>query len=159
MANVGKSRSYGAEAEFSYSYKNFSVNGSYGYVNAKFTEYSDGKNDYSGNRIPYSPEQTAFMRASYTLPLSGGILDSISFSADANCTGRIWWNEDNSYVEPVHVLFGGDITLDFGKFDLYVRGRNLSNRDYNTFYFKSMDNSFFQKAKPVSYTAGIRFNF
>jgi len=159
MANVGKSRSYGAEAEFSYSYKNFSVNGSYGYVNARFTEYSDGKNDYSGNRIPYSPEQTAFMRASYTLPLSGGIMDSISFSADANCTGRIWWNEDNSYVEPVHVLFGGDITLDFGKFDLYVRGRNLSNRDYNTFYFKSMDNSFFQKAKPVSYTAGIRLNF
>ncbi len=159
MDNAGKSKSYGAEAELSWTLRNFSLTGSYGYVHATFKEYSDGNYDYSGNRIPYSPEQTLFVRGSYRLPVSSGFLHGITLSADMNGVGKIWWNEDNTYVQPFYALYNADVEFDFGKFDVYVRGRNLAGRDYNTFYFKSMGNSFFQKAKPVSYTAGIRLNF
>ena len=159
MDNAGKSKSYGAEAELSWTLRNFSLTGSYGYVHATFKEYSDGNYDYSGNRIPYSPEQTLFVRGSYNLPISRGILHGISLSADVNGVGKIWWNEDNTYVQPFYALCNADVQFDFGKIDVYLRGRNLTGHEYDTFYFKSMGNSFLQHGKPSSYTAGIRYEF
>jgi len=159
MANAGKSESYGVEAELSWKYRNFSLNGSYGYVHATFTEYSDGNADYSGNRIPYSPEQTLFVRGSYNLPISSGVLHGITLSADMNGIGKIWWNEDNTYVQPFYALYNADVEFDFGKVDVYMRGRNLAGREYDTFYFKSMGNSFLQHSKPSRYTVGVRYEF
>ena len=35
-------------------------------------------------------------------------------------------------------------------------GRNLTDRDYDTFYFKSVSRSFFSKGRPISF--GIKLN-
>ena len=37
-----------------------------------------------------------------------------------------------------------------------VWGRNLTDRDYDTFYFKSVSRSFFSKGRPISF--GIKLN-
>ena len=58
-------------------------------------------------------------------------------------------------VEPYVVQPGADIILDFKWFDLRFRMDNLLDYDYNVFYFKSIGNSFFQRGKPLRWTAGI----
>lgn len=155
MANVGKSRSIGAEMSLFYEKAGFSLSGSYGYTDARFTVYNDGNNDYSGNRIPYSPEHTFNVRTGYEFSLNCNVLRSISVNADCSGVGRIWWNEANTLTEPLVVQMGADLIFDFKWFDLNFRANNILNKDYNVFYFKSVGNSFFQRGKPFRWTAGI----
>ena len=158
MANVGRSRSVGAEASASYEIAGLAVYASYGYTDARFTEYDNGNADYSGNRIPYSPEQTFSARAGYTFSFHKDGFRSLSINADCSAIGRIWWDEANTLVEPAVIQLGTDMTLGFKWFDLRLRMDNLTNEDYNVFYFKSVGNSFFQRGKPFRWTAGIRIN-
>ena len=156
MANVGSSRSIGAEATLSYGYKGFSASAAYGYTDARFTHYNDGNHDYSGNRIPYSPEHTLNCRIGYIHPfLDSAIIRNISVNADCSAIGRIWWDEANEFVEPFTAQVGADVTVSFHKFDLRFRMDNLLNEDYNVFYFKSVGNSFFQRGKPLRWNVGI----
>ena len=155
MANVGKSRSIGAELSLMYEKAGFSLSGSYGYTDARFTVYNDGNNDYKGNRIPYSPEHTFNVRTGYDLRLNCDVLRCISANADCSGVGRIWWNEANTLTEPLVVQMGADLMFDFKWFDLNFRADNILNKDYNVFYFKSVGNSFFQRGKPFRWTAGI----
>lgn len=159
MANAGRSVSYGAEAEVSYVYEGLSLSGAWGYAHATFRDYSDGNADYSGCRIPYAPEHTLSLRAAYRFGFSGRHVRSLTVGADAHGVGRIWWNEDNSLCQPFYMLTGADVTLSFAHFDLFCQGSNLADRDYDTFYFKSVGNSFFQRGKPRRVTAGIRVTF
>lgn len=158
MANVGRSRSVGVELSLMYRLKGFSLSSSYGYTDARFTRYDDGNNDYSGNRIPYSPEQTLNVRAGYTFDFTGPSFKALSLNADCAGIGRIWWDESNTLVEPFRLLSGADITFHFNRFDVRLRADNLAGKDYNVFYFKSIGNMFFQRGKPFRWTAGIVFN-
>ena len=57
MVNAGSSESYGAEVSLTASVnRNLSLNGSYGYTYATFTDYvvSDEEN-YNGNYVPFVP--------------------------------------------------------------------------------------------------------
>jgi hypothetical protein len=36
-------------------------------------------------------------------------------------------------------------------------GQNLTNTQYNVFYFESMNNAFMQSGKPITYGTTIRF--
>ena len=43
----------------------------------------------------------------------------------------------------------------FKWFDIYLRGENLTGAAYNTFYFKSVGKSFFQRGKPLRLLVGV----
>lgn len=158
MANVGRSRSIGAEASAMFEAGGFSASAAYGYTDARFTKYDDGNNDYSGNRIPYSPEHTMNVRAGYRFDFTSDVLRSLSLNADFSGVGRIWWDEANALSEPFVALLGADVVFDFKSFDLRFRADNLTSEDYNVFYFKSVGNSFFQRGKPFRWTVGININ-
>lgn len=158
MANVGRSRSAGVELSLMYKVGGFSLSGSYGYTDARFTSYDDGKDDYSGNRIPYSPEQTLNLRAGYTFTLPSPFFRALSLNADCAGIGRIWWDEANALVEPFRLLAGADMTVHLNRFDVRFRADNLMGADYNVFYFKSVGNMFFQRGKPFRWNMGIFFN-
>ena len=158
MTNAGRSSSYGTELEASWRHGGWNFAGAWGYVHAVFDAYSDGNADYSGCRIPYAPEQTLSLRGSYRLVFSGSRLKSLTLGADLTGTGRIWWDEDNSLSQPFYALAGGDVTLSSDRVDLFVQGSNLLGREFDTFYFKSVGNQFFQRGKPRRLTAGIRLN-
>ena len=159
MANVGRSRSIGAEATLHYGYKGLSVSAAYGYTDARFTLYDDGNNDYSGNRIPYSPEHTMNFRVGYLFPLTNSsIVRNISVNADCSGIGRIWWDEANQFVEPFVAQVGADVSVAFHWFDLRFRMDNILNEDYNVFYFKSVGNHFFQRGKPLRWNIGINIS-
>lgn len=158
MANVGRSRSAGVELAASYQVADFLLSAAYGYTDARFTVYDDGNNDYSGNHIPYSPEQTFNVRAGYTFDFAGGTVRSLAIAADCTGNGRIWWDEANMLVEPARFFAGADITLGLNRFDIRFRADNINCEDYNVFYFKSVGNMFFQRGKPFRWTLGVTFN-
>ena len=155
MANAGRTRSTGAELEASYHKEGFTGRISYSWNDARFTVYNDGNEDYSGKHVPYSPAQTLFAMAEYRFTLKGKSLRSISIGGDLNGTGTIYWNESNTLKEPFHLIAGATLRLAFDKVEVFLRGENLTQEKYNTFYFKSVGNEFFQIGKPARIMAGL----
>ena len=156
MANVGRSRSIGAEAWLNYAFKGFHASLSYGFTDARFVEYDDGSGDWSGNRIPYSPSSTLHVRAGYRFPFNSGVVRSLSLAADASGAGRIWWNESNTLFTPFHIAAGADISLSFKMFSLVFRADNINCTEYEVFYFRSVGNDFFQTSKPFRWSVALR---
>lgn len=154
MTNAGRSASYGADIEATWRKERLFLKASYGWNHAEFTDYDDGSSDFSGNIIPYSPEHTLFCAAEYSFAISGR---KYSIGADTRGVGPIWWNEENTLRQPFYTMLGGHLSLELGKATLYLRGENLSGTKYNTFYFKSMGNEFFQRSKPAIISIGIKF--
>lgn len=155
MANVGRSRSIGAEAALQYSVKDLDIAVSYGYTDARFTAYDDGNHDYSGNRIPYSPEHTLNARIGYTFSFNSNMFRNLSINADCIAVGRIWWDEANTIAEPFVAQAGADAVLGLKWFDIRLRMDNILSQNHNVFYFKSVGNSFFQRGKPFRWTIGV----
>lgn len=158
MANAGRSRSLGVEAEASWMWKGLSVSFAGSLMDARFVDYDDGRNDWSGNRIPYSPESTLYLRCGYKFLTRGRFLRSVSLNADINRSGRIYWNEAGDISQSPYSLIGADVRLTTSKAELWLRGQNLTGTEYSVFYFKSVGNSFFQAGKPRRFTVGLSIN-
>lgn len=158
MANAGRSRSLGVEAEASWMWKCLSVSFAGSLMDARFVDYDDGRNDWSGNRIPYSPESTLYLRCGYKFLTRGRFLRSVSLNADINRSGRIYWNEAGDISQSPYSLIGADVRLTTSKAELWLRGQNLTGTEYSVFYFKSVGNSFFQAGKPRRFTVGLSIN-
>ena len=159
MSNAGKSRSAGVEAELQWRWKGLDVNASASWNDARFVSYDDGREDWSGNRIPYSPASSLFLRAAYRFPLDARLMNAVSLAADVSRTGTVVWNEAGDISQPPYVLLGADVRFSFRKVELFLRGENLAGTDYGTFYFKSVGNSFFQMGKPARFNAGVTMEF
>ena len=158
MANAGNSRSIGAEAEFGYGFRNFSLSAAYGFCDARFTDYNDGLSDYTGNRIPYSPAHTLNARVQYRWDIRNDYFRSITAGAEVSALGKIWWDEANTLSQPFYAVLGADVRGHFKWFDVFLRGENLTDADYGVFYFKSVGKSFFQMSKPLRLTIGVTVN-
>ena len=158
MANAGRSRSLGVEAEASWMWKGLSVSFAGSLMDARFVDYDDGRNDWSGNRIPYSPESTLYLRCGHKFLTRGRFLRSVSLNADINRSGRIYWNEAGDISLSPYSLIGADVRLTTSKAELWLRGQNLTGTEYSVFYFKSVGNSFFQAGKPRRFTIGLSIN-
>ena len=158
MSNAGESRSLGAELSVNWTPNDkFSVSGNYGYTNAKFEEFNDGVTDYSGNYLPYAPQHTASAMASYRIPLNCAVLDDITLNASWQGAGKIYWNEANTLKQNFYSLLNASVELRKGDYSLSLWGRNLTNADYYTFYFKSMGNDFMSQGKPCRWGATFSF--
>ncbi len=158
MSNAGRARSMGAELSAEYSLDNLSVTADYGYTHACFTEYDDGRNSYDGNILPYAPQNTLSLSVAYRLNIGGRLLDRVIFGAQLRGVGRIYWNEENTLSQPFYSLLSAYVELEKGGFSLAVWGRNLTDADYDTFYFRSVSRSFFSKGRPVSFGVKLSVN-
>jgi hypothetical protein len=83
-------------------------------------------------------------------------LKAIVLHCDYGGLGPIWWDESNSVSQDFYSQIGASVRGDFKRFSVTLWGKNLTDADFNTFYFKSMGNSFVQKGKPVR--LGITLN-
>ncbi len=152
MTNAGRTRSLGAEVSLNAKLVDgldFSV--AYGYTNARFTKYNDGLSDFKGKYVPYVPQNTLSANLQYTLYALGNVLDKMSFRVGYNGIGKIYWNEENTLKQNYYSLLGASIFAHKGKFSLEFWGKNLTNTEYNAFYFVSVGNAFFSKGKPAQY--------
>lgn len=160
MTNAGKTRSYGAE--FSAVYRpseRWTINAGYGFTDACFVEFDNGKADYSGKRIPYAPRNTMFGSINYTLPFNGKLVDSISLGVNCRGAGSIYWNEENSVKQPLYALLGASLRVEHEHYSVDVWGENLTDADYKTFYFVSIGHGFYQKGKPLRMGVTLRLKF
>ena len=162
MTNAGKTRSFGGEISLSGKpRRNVTLTASYGYTNARFVDYDDGKMQYKGKYIPYAPHNTLFLQGLLEVPVKKDFLglNKIIFDLNMKGTGKIYWNESNSLHQNFYAEAGGAITLSANKWELQIWGENLTDTRFNTFYFMSMGNEFLQRGKPARGGVTLRFNF
>lgn len=155
MTNAGVSRSLGAEAEADWHADRWHTHLSYGCCDARFVRYNDGNHDYAGRRIPYSPAHTVFAMAAYRLPFTSATAHALTLESDLHGTGGLFWDEANTLREPFSWRLGARLALSFPRFELYLRGDNLTGDRARTFYFKSIGHEFFALSKPLSLLLGI----
>ena len=82
----------------------------------------------------------------------------ITAGVDVSSLVRIWWDEANTLSQPFYALLGADVRGRFKRFDVFLRGENLTGERFEVFYFKSVGRSFFQIGKPLRLTVGISVN-
>ena len=157
MTNAGKTRSTGAELSVTYYPVNGLVlNAGYGYTNAKFVEFNNGKQDYSGKFVPYAPQNTIFAGANYSFRVKNDFLRYISVGASGHGVGKIYWNENNTRQQNLYFLLDANVRFSGEHYSLDLWTKNATDTQYNTFYFVSIQHEFLQRSKPAQFGATLR---
>ena len=156
MSNAGRTRSLGAELSIRYSIEGLRLAGSWGHTNARFLVYDDGRDDYSGNYVPYAPQNTISVQADYTVDLGRAKAGRLLFGLSVQGVGRIWWNDINTLSQPFYALVNGSAGWENNRLGISLWARNLTGSTYNTFYFKSVGHSFVGRGKPLQ--AGVNLS-
>ncbi len=160
MTNAGRTRSRGVELSAAVTpVENLSLNASWGYTKATFSRFNNGKADYAGNRVPYAPENTLFLGATYRVDLHCNVPTSVTFNMNLRGVGDIYWDEANTVRQPFYTLFGSSVELRRANCSLQIWGENITDRHYDTFYFVSIGNAFVQRGMPWRVGATLRVNF
>lgn len=156
--NAGKATSKGFELGLKARPCNgFYLYANYGFTDAKFRDYDDGKNDYSGNYISFAPRQTFSVGGSITYTVkNSSLLDKITLDSNYSGAGRIYWTEANDKSQGFYGTLNARFVLEKNIFGLEFWGKNILEKDYQAFYFESMGNSFVQKGKPSQWGATLR---
>ena len=150
MVNAGRSQSYGTEISARASLLDYrlGIAVNYGYTHATFKKYNDGEMDYSGNKVPFVPQNTLGASVEYRLPLLTNTLHALTFGLNTNAAGPIYWTESNDQKQNFYTTLGAHILAEFTYFSLDIWGKNLTNTRYDTFYFESMQRGFAQLSNP-----------
>lgn len=158
MTNAGKTRSFGGEFSASLSLiKNLELNTSYGYTNAKFIKFFNGLYDFAGKWLPYVPSNTFFVQGLYNWNLSKKEYSKLIFDLNLRGVGPIYWNEENSIKQGFYALLGASVTWQLKNWEFKVWGKNLTDTQYHTFYFKSMGNEFLQRGRGIEAGLSVRW--
>ena len=131
----------------------------YGYTNARFTNFINGNNNYKGKRLPYAPSNTLFAEASYRIDVSTTGHNYIDAGINFTGTGDIYWNEENTLRQNFYGLLGATISYNTSRWSVELFGRNLTQTKYYTFYFMSMGNEFRQKGSSMKLGVVLRAKF
>lgn len=159
MTNAGRTHSVGGEVSLMYRpLTDLTFNASYGYTHARFVKFNNGINNYKGKALPYVPENTLFLQSVYAWNVRKGKLDTIEFDVNMRGTGKIYWNEANTVSQKLYAMLGAGVTATFGRLQVEVWGKNLTNTRYDTFYFMSMGNEFLQRGIPANGGVTLRLN-
>ena len=170
--NAGKSCSYGAEVALRTSLTNeLSMNASYGYTYATFTDYITNSTEkdtngnrkeisYNGNYVPFVPKHTLNVGAEYAIPCSPrSLFDRVVLQANYSAAGRIYWTEQNNASQAFYGTLNWRANLEKGNAMISFWARNFLNKDYEAFYFETMNKGFAQKGRPVQFGIDLRCRF
>ena len=160
--NAGKSRSIGAEASMRSQITDaLSLYGSYGYTYATFTDYTlSDTEDYNGNYVPFVPKHTFTAGGQYVFRLrKGAWLDNITVNANYRAAGRIYWTEQNNASQPLYGILNGRVSLNKGNGQVGFWINNALNKDYQAFYFETMNRGFAQQGRPLQFGIDLKCRF
>lgn len=160
MTNAGKTRSVGGELSIhALPWSGGDLLVSYGFTDARFVEYNDGKSDYRDRHVPYSPRHTLYAQALHTFTLHGGEwAQQLTLDAHVRGVGEIYWNEANTLRQPFYAQLGASVTLAGKHYSLQLWGRNLTDTRFSTFYFVSIGHEFLQRGQGRTMGATLRIN-
>ena len=168
--NAGKSRSYGVEAALRTSLTNeLSLNASYGYTYATFTDYVTKQKDsegnltdksYNGKYVPFVPKHTLNIGGEYAITCNPrSIFDRVVFQANYNAAGRIYWTEQNNVSQSFYGTLNWRTNLEIGDAMISFWARNFLNKDYAAFNFETMNKGFMQQGRPMQFGIDLRCRF
>jgi outer membrane receptor protein involved in Fe transport len=158
LSNAGKSASKGFDISLSARlFDGFGATANYGYTHAAFQK--NDSIDYGGNYIPYAPQHTLSVGASYIRSFRNRWIDRINLQAQYNAAGKIYWTVDNNISQQ----FYGNLHLKAGAgkgiFEAAIWTKNTLNTDYTAFYFESMGRPLAQKGKPFQIGVDLSVRF
>ena len=163
IRNAGRSISKGIEAGISAQFvKDFIVRASYGYTKAYYKKYNftekDGTiTDFKNKRIPNLPNQTVSADASYSFRNIPG-LDKLEIGLTYLGTGKIYWNDSNTFAKGYYSLLNGRIAAHRNNITLSVWSKNMTNTKYTAYCFgMGKDDLYGQEGRP--FTIGGTFNY
>lgn len=167
VSNAGKAVSKGFEIGLKARPCNgFYLYANYGFADARFKDYEIEKTDsrgnttqtsYTNNRIPFAPNSTFSVGGSISYDFKRNtILDRITFDSNFAGIGKVYWAEDNVMSQGFYGTLNAHLALDKNIFTLEFWGKNILDRDYNTFLFESMGDYFAQKGKPMRWGASLK---
>ncbi|OAV70280.1 Colicin I receptor precursor [Bacteroidales bacterium Barb6] len=160
LANAGKAESYGAELSLHARLADgLTANANYGYTHATFRNYDNGREDFKGKRIPYTPAHTLSLGLQYTKLWHNAAIDQFTASAWCNGAGQIYWTEQNTLSQPFYGLLNLKAGIRKGIVSLNLWGRNLTDTGYSMFYFETSDNAFMQAGRPLQAGAEVAVTF
>jgi iron complex outermembrane receptor protein len=161
ITNAGEVTSKGVEVSLQTNLgKGFGLDVNYGYAHATFDNYTDSVKDENGviqevnykrNFVPYAPQNTLCLNGRYTHLFSNAFIDYITGSIQYMGTGKIYWDEANSLYQEFYHTVNARIGMVKNNVEVSIWGKNLFDTAYNTFYFESFGNRFFQKGKPLQW--------
>lgn len=164
LSNAEKSTSKGLEVSLSARlFDEFSLSTSYGYTHATFNKTdSINENDsisYSGKYVPYAPQHTLSIGASYIKSFKNKWIDRINLQAQYNVVGKIYWTVDNDIYQKLYGTLNLKAAVSKGIFDVALWSKNTLNTNYAAFYFESMGQSLAQKGKPFQFGVDLSVRF
>lgn len=159
--NAGRSRSMGVEATIRYNpSSSWLISTSYGFTDARFRDFWDGRTNYRGNKVPYAPSNTFFGSVTYRLPFPGSpIVDMMTVNVNCRGIGPVYWNESNSYRQTFYALLGASVSFRRSWWSLDLWAENLTSTNYDVFSFVSVSQTFFQRGRPRQIGATLRLLF
>ncbi len=159
MANAGKARSRGFELSAEgQPGGGFTLRASYGFTDARFTKFNDGKNDYAGRHVPYAPSHTLWAGAVWSHAMPGRFIDKVTTLVNVQGAGPIWWNESNNLRQSFYALLDASVSASHGDFTAELKATNITATRYSTFYFVSIGNAFLQRGDGFGLTLCLKWN-
>jgi iron complex outermembrane recepter protein len=136
--NIGKSRSYGIEAEIVYSpVDQLFLRAAYTYTNSKYTDYlprcshvdaADTQTpncSFNGHSLPFTPEHQLNLSARYEQPV--GDNGKVYLEADARMLSRRFMSQSNLFWLPAYEQVDLRAGYDFGQFSIEGFVENVLN--------------------------------
>lgn len=156
--NAGKAVSKGFELGMKMKPCNgFYLYANYGLADARFKDYKDKDKDYFNKFISFAPRQTASFGGNVSYEFKRKtILDRIMLDANFSGAGHIYWTENNDKGQPFYGTLNARLAIEKGAFGVEFWGKNILDRDYQSFYFELMGKSFIQKGNPAQWGATLR---
>ncbi|MDO4497381.1 MAG: TonB-dependent receptor [Bacteroidales bacterium] len=163
MVNAGESRSRGGELSVQWQPVDALTLGlNYGYARSTFEKYDDGSElDYTGNLVPFAPMHTLSYDVAYSWPVKscGEVLEQVTLGLNGQGAGRIYWNEANTAWQNFYMLPGARLALEGKHASLTLWGKNLADKEYNTFWFESVGLQYEQHGKPLQVGVDVKIKF
>ncbi|PCI55207.1 MAG: hypothetical protein COB45_06850 [Gammaproteobacteria bacterium] len=133
----------------------------YTYLDAIFTDFIDGENDYSGNRLSRTPEHSFVLNIAYDIENPFNNNGLLSLESDYA------WNddrfEDNSNESPeiikAYGLLDARILYELDNWQLSIWAKNITDEEFETHYVKFGNSSHvtFGQPRTIGVTANWRF--
>jgi outer membrane receptor protein involved in Fe transport len=160
LTNAGKAESFGAELALrAQLLPGWSADLNYGYTHATFRNYHNGREDFAGNYIPYTPRHTFSLGSTYTKLLRNAWFDQFTASAQLTGAGKIFWSEANDLAQDFYCLLNAKAGVRRGAVSFNLWGRNLTATKYSAFYFESFKKKFMQLGKPLQFGVELAVAF
>lgn len=159
MTNAGRTRSVGGELSVVWRpVKPLEFHATYGYTDARFTNFFNGIEDYTGKRLPYAPSNTLWVSGSYNLPLRSVPENSIEFNLNMRGVGDIYWDEANTMRQPFYIVPGFSAIYHHPVFDAELWVTNFTATRHDVFSFISIGHQFVQRGYGCRAGVTLRLN-